>query len=67
MQSLGDTYMTEHQFCQILGRMRLYQCLPTGYQKALPRMLLTNSQINATARAYIHDDNFGGVGGELNM
>ena len=67
MQSLGDTYMTEHQFCQILGRMRLYQCLPTGYQKRLPRMLLTDSQINATARAYIHDDNFGGVGGELNM
>ena len=37
MQSLGDTYMSEHQFCQIIGRMRLYQCLPTGYQKALPR------------------------------
>ena len=47
MQSLGDTYMSEHQFCQIIGRMRLYQCLPTGYQKALPRMLLTDTQINS--------------------
>ena len=27
MQSLGNTSMSEHQFCQILGKMRLYQCL----------------------------------------
>ena len=33
MQSLGNTSMSEHQFCQILGKMRLYQCLPNGYQK----------------------------------
>ena len=46
MQQLGNTSMSEHQFCQIIGRMRLYQCLPTGYQKALPRMLLTDTQIN---------------------
>lgn len=67
MQSLGDTYMSEHQFCQIIGRMRLYQCLPTGYQKALPRMLLTDTQINSVAKAYINDDNFGSFGNELDM
>lgn len=31
MQQLGNTFMSEHQFCQIIGKMRLYQCLPTGY------------------------------------
>ena len=67
MQQLGNTSMSEHQFAQILGKMRLYQCLPTGYQKALPRMLLTDTQINSVAKAYIHDDNFGGFGSELNM
>lgn len=67
MQSLGDTYMSEHQFCQIIGRMRLYQCLPTGYQKALPRMLLTDTQINSVAKAYINDDNFGSFSNELDM
>ena len=67
MQSLGDTYMSEHQFCQIIGRMRLYQCLPTGYQKSLPRMLLTDTQINSVAKAYINDDNFGSFGNELDM
>ena len=67
MQQLGDTSMSEHQFAQIIGKMRLYQCLPTGYQKALPRMLLTDTQINSVAKAYIHDDNFGSFGNELNM
>ena len=27
MQQLGNTSMSEHQFAQILGKMRLYQCL----------------------------------------
>ena len=51
MQTLGNTSMTEHQFCQLLGRMRLYQCLPQGYQKAIPRMLLTDTQVNSVAKA----------------
>ena len=67
MQQLGNTSMTEHQFCQILGKMRLYQCLGTGQQKRLPRMLLTDTQINSVAKAYINDENFGGTGVELNM
>ena len=67
MQQLGNTSMSEHQFCQIIGRMRLYQCLPTGYQKTLPRMLLTDTQINSVAKAYINDDNFGSFDSELNM
>lgn len=67
MQSLGNTSMTEHQFCQILGKMRLYQCLPSGYQKSLPRMLLTDTQINNVAKAYINDENFSSFGNDLNM
>ena len=67
MQSLGDTSMSEHQFATLLGKMRLYQCLPTGYQKSLPRMLLTDTQINSVAKAYINDENFGSFGSELNM
>ena len=67
MQQLGNTSMSEHQFAQILGKLRLYQCLPNGYQKRLPRMLLTDTQINSVAKAYIHDENFGSFGSELNM
>ena len=67
MQQLGNTSMSQHQFCQILGKMRLYQCLPSGYQKRLPRMLLTDTQINSVAKAYINDENFGSFGNDLNM
>lgn len=67
MQQLGNTFISEHQFCQILGRMRLYQSLPTSKQRALPKMLLTDTQINAVSKAYIHDDNFRGENGSLSM
>ena len=67
MQSLGNTYMNEHRFATLLGKMRLYQCLPQGYQKRLPRMLLTDTQINSVAKAYINDENFGSFGNQLNM
>lgn len=67
MQTLGNSYLTEHQFCQILGKMRLYQCLPQGYQKSVPHLLITDTQINSVAKAYIQDENFGGFGGDLSM
>ena len=67
MQSLGNTSMTEHQFCQLLGRMRLYQSLPQGYQKDIPKMLLTDTQVNNVAKAYINDENFGSLGNDLSM
>ena len=67
MQTLGNSYLTEHQFAQILGKMRLYLCLPQGYQKSVPRLLITDTQINSVAKAYIQDENFGGFGGDLSM
>ena len=67
MQTLRNSYLTEHQFAQILGKMRLYQCLPQGYQKSVPRLLITDTQINSVAKAYIQDENFGGFGGDLSM
>ena len=67
MQQLGNTSMSEHQFCTFLGKSRLYQCLSNNAQKHLPRMLLTDTQINSVAKSYITDKNFGGIGGELNM
>ena len=67
LQTLGNSYLTEHQFCQLLGRMRLYQSLPQGYQKDIPKMLITDSQINAVAKAYINDENFGSLGNDISM
>ena len=67
LHSLGSTTMNEHQFCQILGKMRLYQCLPNYYQRNIPKMLLTDTQINSVAKAYINDENFSSFGEDINM
>ncbi|WP_304212100.1 DUF3871 family protein [Phocaeicola plebeius] len=67
MQTLGNSYLSEHQFAQILGKMRLYQCLPQSYQKSVPRLLITDTQINSVAKAYMQDSDFGGFGGDLSM
>ena len=67
MQTLGNTSMTEHQFCQILGKMRLYQALPQQIQRNIPRLLITDTQINAVAKAYISDPDFGSYGSDIDM
>ena len=67
LQTLGNTTMSEHQFATFLGKCRICQCLSTNAQKRLPRMLLTDTQINSVAKSYINDENFSGTGGELNM
>lgn len=67
MQTLGNTTMTEHQFCQILGKMRLYQALPQKIQREIPRLLITDTQINSVAKAYISDPDFGSYGSDIDM
>ena len=67
MQSLGNTYLTEQQFCQILGRMRLQNYLPQSMKSNIPNLLITDSQINNVAKQYIHDENFSGNEGGISM
>lgn len=58
MSAFKDSYMTEQQFAQFLGKSRLYQYLPTEQKKKLPLMLMTDTQINLVAKAYYNDNNF---------
>ena len=58
LRSLGDLMLDERQFCQIIGRMRLYSYLPATMQRTIPQMLITDSQINNVAKQYFRDDNF---------
>lgn len=69
MGGLQESYMTEHQFAQFLGKSRLYGFLPKAEQKKLPQMLMTDTQIGMIARAYYNDDNFALPQGskEINM
>ena len=59
MQSLSNTYLSETQFAQIIGRMRMYQALPNSKQKNVPQLLITDSQINNVCRDFYRSENFG--------
>lgn len=67
MQTLSNSYLTETQFAQIVGRMRLYQALPQGISKRIPRLLITDSQINAVCRGYFSNPDFRGQEGAISM
>ena len=58
MGAFKDSYMTEHQFAQFLGKCRLYQYLPNEQKRILPQMLMTDTQIGIVAKSFYHDDNF---------
>ena len=59
MHQLSDTFISESQFAQIVGRMRMYQALPQGYARRIPRLLITDSQVNAICRGFYHNETFG--------
>ena len=58
MGAFKDSYMTEHQFAQFIGKSRLYQYLPLEQKKKLPQMLMTDTQIGIVAKTFYSDDNF---------
>ena len=59
LENLHNVWLSQEQFCKILGRLRLYQALPNAQQKQLPQILLGDSVVNAATREYINNPNFG--------
>ena len=60
-------FMSEKQFAQFLGRCRMYQYLSAKEKKALPEMLMTDTQIGLVARSYYEDDHFGKEGDAISL
>jgi len=58
MNTYKDSYLTEHQFAQLIGKSKLYNCLPSSVKKSLPSFDFGDNHINAVAKAYYNDDNF---------
>jgi hypothetical protein len=67
LQTLSGTRLTETQFAQIIGRCRLYQALPANYGYAVPKLLITDSQINNVCRGFYNNPNFGVRDREISM
>lgn len=59
LEALNNVWLTQEQFCKIIGRLRLYQALPNTQQKQLPQILLGDSVVNAATKEYIKNPNFG--------
>lgn len=64
LENLQNTEISEEQFCQIIGRMRLYQFLPTTEQKQLPSLNIGDQAVNALVKNYLSDPNFSRKPGE---
>ena len=58
LAKLGEVNLTEKQFAQIIGKLRLFQHLPKRMQADITPLLLGDSQINAVARDYYKDESF---------
>ena len=60
LEALGNTSITEEQFCKAVGRLRLYQALPTTTKNelGLPNVTLGDQAVNAVVRGYVENPNF---------
>jgi hypothetical protein len=60
LEALGNTSITEEQFCKIVGRLRLYQALPntTKSELSLPNITVGDQAVNAVVRGYVENPNF---------
>ena len=63
MSAYRSLMMSESQFAHLLGKCRMYQFLPTSRKKALPELLMTDTQISSVAKSYFDDEHFG-IGGD---
>lgn len=64
LENLNSTRISEEQFCQILGRMRLYQFLPVNEQRTLPPLIIGDQAVNAMVKGYVSNPNFGKKDGQ---
>lgn len=62
MDSFGDYELTQHQFCQFIGKSRLYQYLPKKEKGGIPNLALNDGQISAVSKSYFDDGNFAADG-----
>ncbi len=67
IENLNNTRISESLFCYIIGRLRLYQALPTEQQKSLPSIEIGDQAVNAAVRGFVSNPNFGMKEGESSI
>lgn len=68
LHQLGDYYLSERQFAQLLGRSRMYQYLPASMKKSIVPIPINDSQVSTIAREYYQDKSFSrNENGDINL
>lgn len=67
IENLHKTRISESLFCYIIGRLRLYQALPTEQQKNLPVIEIGDQAANSAVRGFVSNPNFGMKEGESSI
>jgi hypothetical protein len=58
LENLSEYSLSEHQFAQLVGRLRMYQFLKPSEKLSIPPLMLGDSQVNSVIRNYYHDKSF---------
>lgn len=58
LRSLADYGVNEHQFAQLIGRLRMYPFLTSREKLGIPALELGDSQVNTVIRDYYKDTSF---------
>lgn len=58
LKSLLELCLTEHQFAQLIGRLRMYQHLLKNKQSEIPSLYLGDTQIGTVVKDYYKDNSF---------
>lgn len=58
MQKFTQYELSEHQFAQLIGRMKLYNYLPKEEKAIIPNFLLNDGQVSTIAKDYYQDERF---------
>ncbi|WP_026837066.1 DUF3871 family protein [Gillisia sp. JM1] len=58
LESFEEVSMSEKQFAQLMGKVKLYQYLPSIEKKVLPELMLNDNHFSAVAKDYYRDESF---------
>ena len=58
LQKLTEYSITEQQFAQLVGRIRMYNHLPTALKGEIPMMLFGDQQMGSVVRDFYKDESF---------
>lgn len=58
LRKMAGYQLSERQFAQLVGRLRMFSFLPSGKRTGIPELKLTDAQINQVVKGYYEDEHF---------